>query len=76
MKLIEDKEWNPEENPSRPSFDNGDIDVTPPVNGGNDGGNDDGNDDGNVDDNTSKPNLFVRLIQIIINFFKKLFGLA
>lgn len=72
MKLIEDGEWDPETEPMRPSFekenDKEDTPVVPnpPV-------------DDNTDDNKQEPQelgFFARIIQAIILFFKRLFGLA
>ncbi len=76
MKLIEDGQWNPEENPQRPVvnedgiFAPGGTNNTPPVNEG-----------GNI--NINKPaeepeqlGFFARIFQAIINFFKRLFGIA
>ena len=73
MKLIEDGHWDPEVEPQRPNVDeNGigapetnDPDPKPPV-----GGNDN-------NDNEPEPlGFFARIILAIINFFKKLFGIA
>ena len=70
MQLIEDGDWNPEENSTRPSLGNDDSNTNQPDdnNGGNTG------DDNNVTE-TPEPNFFIRLINLIIEFFKKLFGI-
>ena len=77
MQLIEDGEWDPEQDKTRPSFGD-DVPGTQP--GGDD--NNDGNDDDNTDDNGGnnvdeevETNFFIRLINLIIAFFKKLFGI-
>ena len=72
MKLIEDGQWNPEEDPQRPNVNEDGIgapdtpdDPEPPV-----------------DEPTEEPTqptelgFFARIILAIINFFKKLFGIA
>ena len=72
MKLIEDGEWNPEEEKNRPTLEN---------NYAGNPGNDNTDDDNNEDDNggsTVEPapqGFFARLIQMIIAFFKRLFGI-
>lgn len=77
MQLIADGEWDPETEPQRPTVnengigvpDNNNPDPKPPV--------DDGNQ--NVEGPTDEPEelgFFARIIQAIIAFFKRLFGLA
>ena len=73
MKLIEDGEWNPEEEKNRPALENNYTDKP-----GNDNtGDDDNNEDNNGGDvvEPAPQNFFVRLIQMIIAFFKRLFGI-
>ena len=71
MKLIEDEEWNPEEDRNRPALENNYSDKP---------NSDNTNDNNGNDDNASTvepvtQNFFVRLIQMIIAFFKRLFGI-
>lgn len=77
MQMIKDGDWNPEENPSRPSFgDDGNgeepDDNKPSVD------NKPGN--GGSTDNTPRPeptlNIFQLIWKFITDFFKRIFGLA
>jgi hypothetical protein len=73
MKLIEDGEWNPEEEKNRPALENNYTDKP-----GDDNTGDDNNDEDNNGGDVVEPapqNFFVRLIQMIIAFFKRLFGI-
>ena len=72
MQLIADGEWDPETDPMRPSFEkennNTPVVPNPPV-----------NDNTNDNNNTQEPEelgFFARIIQAIILFFKRLFGLV
>ncbi|MBO5715029.1 MAG: family 10 glycosylhydrolase [Clostridia bacterium] len=74
MQLIEDGEWDPETEPTRPSFEeennntNTPVVPNPPV-----------DDNTNDNNNTQEPEelgFFARIIQAIILFFKRLFGLV
>ena len=76
MQLIADGEWDPETQPQRPIVNEngitapGTVEPKPPV-----------NPDGEIDLNkptqeTEETNIFMLIIQWIINFFKRLFGIA
>ncbi len=68
MKLIYDGEWDPEQEKTRPTLENNYADNSKP-------GTDDNVDNGNTDTHQPSTNFFVRLIQLIIAFFKRLFGI-
>ena len=87
MKLIEDGEWDPELDNRRPIvnengvFDPDDFNNNNDDNNTDDGNTDNGNDntdngDSNVEEDTGILGFFAKIIQAIIDFFKKLFGLA
>ena len=63
MQLIADEEWNPEENPQRPSFEKDDDTTDAP-----------GTPDIGDDEPVKELNFFQRIWQAILNFFRRLFG--
>ena len=79
MKLIEDGEWDPEAQPQRPNVNENGVgapagnETKPPVN---EGGNININKPVDDEEPVKELGFFARIIQAIINFFKRLFGLA
>lgn len=75
MKLIEDKEWDPETDPERPKFEEEQKPVDPD-NGDNKPGQDSGNDndDNQGTDDEVQIGWFERIIKMIVDFFKNLFN--